>query len=57
MMLASQVRDQLTLLIEQDGDQPLLVDIGLALVQVEEVDLGTEGEGIIIWCGDRVEDD
>ncbi|MGE0156720.1 MAG: hypothetical protein AB7T17_06795 [Geobacter sp.] len=57
MMLVSQVRDQLTRLIEQDGDQPLLVDIGLALVQVEEVDLGTEGEGIIIWCGDRVEDD
>lgn len=55
-MLASEVRDQLSRLIEQDGDQPLLVDIGLYLVHIEEVDLGTEGEGIIIWCGEQVEE-
>ena len=37
------------------GDTPVVIDAGMCLCEVEEVDLGTEGEGVLIWAGDLVE--
>jgi hypothetical protein len=38
------------------GETPVIIDCGEWLAEVEDVDLGGSDEGVIIWCGDRVED-
>lgn len=37
------------------GDMVVLIDDGMNLREIEEVDLGSEDEGLIIWPGDPVE--
>lgn len=36
------------------GDMEVSIDDGMALRQVEDVDLGASDEGIVIWAGDML---
>jgi hypothetical protein len=48
--------EKLVDLIEIHGtDQQVVIDTGMCLCVVDEVDLGASDEGIIIWAGDLVE--
>lgn len=38
-----------------DGVTPVVIDCGSYLAEVEDVDMGGSDEGVVIWCGDRVE--
>ena len=38
------------------GDLDVVVDTGMTLCVLDEVDLGASDEGIIIWAGDLVEE-
>ena len=43
---------------DQEGtnsDTPVVIDCGRYLTLIEDVDLGASDEGVVIWCGDRVE--
>lgn len=37
------------------GETPVVIDTGIILCEVEDVDLGASDEGVVLWCGDRVE--
>jgi len=37
------------------GDTPVIIDCGEFLTEVEDIDLGGSDEGVVIWCGERVE--
>jgi hypothetical protein len=55
-MQASQIVAQLQELIAVHGDQVALIDDGMHLREVEDIDLGASDEGIIIWSGAKVEE-
>lgn len=54
-MKASELKEHLEGLIAAEGDQEVLIDTGMCLCVVEEIDLGSSDEGIIIWAGDLAE--
>lgn len=54
-MKASELVEILEQLIEDNGDQDVVIDTGMCLCVVEECDLGSSDEGIVIWAGDLVE--
>jgi len=45
-----ELRDQ----VGEDTAAPVLIDCGQYLAMIEDIDLGASDEGVIIWCGDRV---
>lgn len=53
-MKASELIESLQFIVGVHGDQDVVVDTGMALCVLEEVDLGASDEGIIIWAGDLV---
>jgi len=55
-MKASELVERLKELIEIDGDQDVVIDTGMTLCVIDEVDFGSSDEGIIIWAGDLVEE-
>jgi len=48
---------ELKILHDLPGDTELVIDRGSDLAVIEDIDLGGSDEGVVIWCGDRVEDD
>jgi len=48
---------ELKILHDLPGDTELVIDRGSDLAVIENIDLGASDEGVVIWCGDRVEDD
>lgn len=50
-MLASELIEQLKILMERHGDQDVLVDCPgvMELRGVDEVDVDTDDQGIVIW--------
>lgn len=53
-MKASELIERLQRLKEPQGDLDVLIDTGMCLCEVDQVDLGGSDEGIIIWAGDLV---
>ena len=41
---------------DANGDSPVQIDVGAYLAEVEEVGVDASDQGVIIWCGDRVEE-
>ena len=54
-MKASELIQTLQKLIIGSGDQDVLIDTGMCLCKLDQIDLGGSDEGIIIWAGDIVE--
>jgi hypothetical protein len=54
-MKASELVEELKKLIEANGDYDVLVDTGMALCELDAVDMGGSDEGIVLWSGDLVE--
>ena len=46
---------ELKIVHDLPGDTALLIDCGESLTEIEDIDLGGSDEGVVIWCGDRVE--
>ena len=38
------------------GETPAVIDTGMCLCVINEVDLGASDEGVILWAGDLVEE-
>ena len=55
-MKASELIESLKFITECHGDFDVLVDTGMCLCVVEEVDMGGSDEGVVIWAGDLVEE-
>lgn len=36
------------------GETPALIDTGMCLCEISEVDLGSSDEGVVLWAGDLV---
>jgi hypothetical protein len=51
-MKASKLIERLQDLVQQYGDETVLLDTGMCLCVVDEVDMAASDEGIIIWAGD-----
>lgn len=54
-MKASELIETLTKLVEANGDHDVLIDTGMCLCELDQVDLGGSDEGIILWAGDLAE--
>lgn len=54
-MKASELIDQLEILIEDHGDQEIIIDSSRGLWGIGEVDIGGSDEGIVIWAEDLVD--
>lgn len=54
-MKTSELIEKLQELVERDGDQDVVIDTGMCLCVIDEVDLGFSDEGIVIWAGDLAE--
>ena len=46
---------ELKVLNSLTGDEPAVIDTGMCLCIIDEVDLGASDEGVIIWAGDLAE--
>lgn len=55
-MTVSELIEKLILLDYQGhGDDDVVIDTGMCLCVIDEVDLGASDEGVIIWAGDLVD--
>ena len=54
-MKASELIESLQFITSVHGDFEVLIDTGMALCVVDQVDIGGSDEGIIIWAGDLAE--
>ena len=54
-MKATDLINRLQYLVKHHGDQEVSIDTGMTLCVVDDVDLGSSDEGVIIWAGDLVE--
>ena len=55
-MKASQLLSRLQHLVKQHGDEDILIDTGMCLCVIDEIDMGASDEGLIIWAGDMAEE-
>lgn len=53
-MKASELIKKLQCLLDINKDQDIVIDTGMCLCEVGDVDLGGSDEGIVIWAGDLV---
>ncbi|MHB1051377.1 MAG: hypothetical protein ACYC09_14960 [Bacteroidota bacterium] len=53
-MKVSELIERLQSLAANHGEQVVLLDTGMCLCEIDQVDLGGSDEGIIIWAGDLV---
>jgi len=51
-MKATDLISRLQHLVKQHGDEDVLIDTGMTLCVIDEVDMGGGDEGLIIWAGD-----
>ena len=54
-MKASDLISRLQHLVKQYGDEQVLIDSGMCLCVIDEIDMGASDEGLIIWAGDLAE--
>ena len=54
-MKASELIQTLQKIIMGSGDQEVLIDTGMCLCELDQVDLGGSDEGIVLWAGDLAE--
>lgn len=54
-MKASDLISRLQHLVKQYGDEQVLIDSGMCLCVIDEIDMGGGDEGLIIWAGDLAE--
>lgn len=56
-MKATELIQTLQKLVIGNGDQEVMINTGMCLCEIDQIDLGGSDEGIIMWAGDLINEE